>query len=397
MCVYPFSACRYAKKLIHLNKIYFLQSGLAVVHDTKVSIGDFKSGFQLLRSFGHLITKLKFDGIGLRTILHGAPQHKILMRIMGYIKLYCSKSLVELYIENCPKDGIKYMNKQFPNLELVSFNRCQLMRDTIRNYYFPKLQHLHLVNNIVEDCRCIRKYFSLLKHLEISTNYDQFACDFKKRSITCALAGNPQIQSLRISRGWDAAFLFKASKYLQNIQQLELVNEEYYTLDYCKHFLKSFKGKIHLKNVRKFSMFMFSNKVQIVPEPKIPFSFEQLCEFVIKTDFRLDEHFYRFLKKHPTIIKITLTQEEPFVFKYIRSEIKLKIATALPLLEEIDFFLQRFTIDEAITFMNNSKRLKTFSFTIDKQCNFGDLVACVGNKWKASINHQRYVKLELIK
>lgn len=79
------------------------------------------------------------------------------------------------------------------------------------------------------------------------------------------------------------------------------------------------------------------------------------------------------------------------------TENALQVAKALPLLSELHLELKnKFSVDEAIHFVNTLKQLKTFHFELEDQFEFDNFCVKLGNEWNVSIEVKYFGKFTVL-
>lgn len=98
----------------------------------------------------------------------------------------------------------------------------------------------------------------------------------------------------------------------------------------------------------------------------LPFVFPKLESIYIDyPNDLLNEHFYNFIEKHPTIRKIRIRNGckfESFDHYRFSNVLVSRLETSLPSLTEIELQFYTITTDQVISFVNRFKSLKIFCF-----------------------------------
>lgn len=100
---------------------------------------------RLLRSFGHLISKLSTEHIQqLNSRRHGSDE---IFVVLSYINEYCSESLteIEFYRINWV-EASTWMKKPFKNIECIKFGRCIFNETNAKiDCWFPSVRHVYFL------------------------------------------------------------------------------------------------------------------------------------------------------------------------------------------------------------------------------------------------------------
>lgn len=369
-----FIRLKYGKRLVKLEDYTHFENGLTVETDDKIYIKDVKTCLRYLRCFGHLMAKLTFH---IRSKSNSSY-------IGEYLSEYCANTLNEITFEI----GIWHdFSKPFSNVHKVRFvDHCHLTKKQSRfNEWFPQMRILEFVGKTeIVDRKCIANHFPHLEHLAI----EEFQ-KFSDENLLNAIRLNPNLKSLRLHWNWQANVLRTVSEQLPKLESLQI--------DCYVEEASNFVGDpIHFENVKKLKILFFrkfdcSGRFRGTNSlPKIPLTFVALKEFSLQADFRLDERFFDFITKHPTITRLNLKVDR--VCNQIFSD-KMKIGRALPLLTDVNFNHCRFSVSAAIRFLDEFKMIDTFSFTLSDLNQFDNLQTRLTERWQATIDFFAGVKL----
>lgn len=375
---------RYSEKKIWLHKPRLSINRKLHVYSENIMIEDLKTCLQILRCFGDLIGKLEIteeevssdweftEKFGINQIIHNA--------IMTYVNDFCSKSLKQFALVMVPKSALNQLKKPFVALETLQLFSCCLSKNLLSlDVLFPNLQNLSLNFNKVDDATIIQEHWPHLKLFEV--NIDRW--NIQQKHVEEMLRVNPKLQSLKISSGWDADILKSVSKFLQFIECLEIGN----------HFggFTGFDGDvIHFTTLKRLKMSLIGTEPG--PMCTLPLSFQQLEELSIETNYELDETFFAFLRKNPTIKKLDI----PALRTPILQVERFKSSKEFVNLTEL--YSNRFTFnaDTAIDFISECKSLKKFHFKVESPEEYDDLLIQLHSGWHVSIDEHLFVQLELI-
>lgn len=377
---------RYGAKKVWLNKPRLLTQQKLCVYSANIIIEDVKTSLRILRSFGGLITKLEItenkvssdweftDKFGVYQIIYNT--------IMSYVNQFCAKTLKEFALVMVPKTALNQLKNPFISLKTLNLFSCHLSKELLPlDELFPNIQNLILNFNEIDDATVIEEHWPCLKHFEV--NIDRH--NIQKKHVEEILCLNPQLQSLKISSGWDADILRSASKFLQLIECLEIGN----------HFggFSTFTGDmIHFIKLKTLKISIIGT--QPGPLCTIPLSFEQLEDFTLETNHEINETFFEFLRQNPTINKLTI----PALSDKIQTLENDRFEFSKELINLIELDLNRFTFNanQAIGFISELKSLKKFQFKIDTCDEYDNLLVELNSGWQASIDCYPFVNLEYI-
>ncbi|XP_055296439.1 uncharacterized protein LOC129565504 [Sitodiplosis mosellana] len=344
-----------------------------------IDINDLRTGLKCLRCFGAQISEM---------VLYRFQEDvsEFDLHIIAYINEYCAEAITRIGVRNCSEDGLKYFTTPFTKVEDVYLQSCSAEKEWIKRV-FPKVRELKLCPSMCSTLLyngCTASHFPRLEHLEISssTTRENIAC---RKNVMATLRLNPQLKTLRVRQlctPIDLTFFQESSGFLQNLENLELT--------FSFHFFHNFNGAmVHLKSVKHLEIYGFD-----IPEvhPIIPFSFDKLESLSLSSYGPLDERFYEFIEKHPSIKELKITNRFPNEEALHRWR---GIAKVLPLLQsEMDFSWIKFSVEEALDFMQMFKSLKSFRFGLNQHSDYQHLQMRLNVGWLVSINEYNIVQLE---
>ncbi|XP_055304290.1 uncharacterized protein LOC129569476 isoform X1 [Sitodiplosis mosellana] len=342
------------------------------IDTSTISIRNMIACLKLLRHFGHLLTNLSinFD--------ESMPAH--CAEVERYIHDNCAESLVEIDFGYAQQSTFSTIKKPFSKIEKVSFSDSELGKEICEfNKWFPNMRHLHFnMCDTIADLRCIEKPIPNLKHLELHIN----GCDkgFQKLNVLECLRLNQNLQIFALSNSFDGTFFELASRYLQNLQHLQINTSQ-------ESYFHNVDSRIRFENV-KF-LFIVSSRNEIIP--KIPFTYGRLEMFnIIAGGIQSNDEFFR----NHSLKKLKLAARYYSQSFEIIGE-KLQLAKALPQLTEFSA-TSVFSVDEAIAFANECPMLKLFEFKLSTQSEYDDLESRFTrhSEWNASIKHPLIIQLQ---
>lgn len=345
-----------------------------------ISLNDLKSIFQILRNFGHLISKINFD------LLSSEISRQTRIYIIDYVNYYCHESLNEIFIVMMNQDFLKCFKKPFIRVKTVTILSGFLMQKNSLVWSFPKMQNLEIMlESYATISESIVNHFPYLKHFKISEEkqsclWERLGClmlpenykeDERIESFKAFLKLNPQLEHLYMGIKMEADFkiLQVFGEREQNPKSLVLQLPKYPNVT-----------KIHLKNIENLSICR-AEKERIIFE--IPFLCDKLESFEIDLDGQSDEYIYQFCHDNPTIRKLKFGHtpiSRDFNINYLR------LSQSLPFLEEMTVFYGKLSADEALHVLTQFKCLKYFCFCYLQDIDYQQLESRL-HDWKISINN----------
>lgn len=109
----------YRKKTIFLRIMFARSIDLLEISDQKIEINDLKRSLQLIRCFGHLISKLEYD-----YSIDTFPKRR--SEVDAYINEYCAQSLIQIEFFTITEQVFEHLKTSFENVKSVGFNYCTL-------------------------------------------------------------------------------------------------------------------------------------------------------------------------------------------------------------------------------------------------------------------------------
>lgn len=213
---------------------------------------------QLLKSFGHLIGKLK--------VLYLQDYHRYNREFEQAIIKYSLKYVTELKLVKADKFAFCHIERPLIKVTKVVLSGCVVGRFIIEfNKWFPNAQSLELFDITLyslTDVVCIEQKFTKLEHLAVA-NPNKFMDDsdsseqnirisptlISTENLQVAIRLNPQLRSLKLKDSYPgfeitSTLLEYISKNLPLLDELAL----FVTPDYDRYFQRQ---KVHFPNLRK--------------------------------------------------------------------------------------------------------------------------------------------------
>lgn len=353
-------ARKFGKKKFRLHVNATEPNFPSAVSEDFVNIYKLKTMLQLLRCFGHFITKLQI----VKVLPHRNPQNYVLQ----YMVEYCSNTLIELSLNHI--DQFDSM-KSLPKVEIVEIE-CNLTTKINFNKWFPVMRRLDLkLNNLggFFNCVIIEKHFPQLEEFGFMCQYK-----VKLKPIQRFLRKNPQLRSFKMSWAYSPTFYRYASK-LPQLNHLQLCGYPYQ--------FSFFSGnEIHFKTVNKLELFFSTDDGWHRRVFDMKFLFERLEEITLHLDRNDWGDLTNFFQRHPTIVKVTLLSNNVHA---IDEDILTGMVQVLPMLSELHIFTKTFPVNDLLRMITRFN-LVTYGFDIDDPQDFIDLKVRLGIEWQAIID-----------
>lgn len=317
-----------------------------------------KRTFQMLRCFGHMISKLGVNMQGNRSVDKLELLDFHYGHLIFYIKQYCGESLTEItFLDTPPCGSLHHFVKPFANIHTVGVQSSDLANASLIKL-FPKMQRLKYHCQKITDFASIESDALNLEHLEIVPK-ENWKTEESFRNFRLS----QQLQSLAVPF---IALYQGMHETLPNLQHL-IVKKMPRNIDTSIKF--------HFKTVKKLEIFSDSLFSMV-------FSFDKLEEIILNyyTEcLRYDNHdqLYDFIHEHPTIKKFEIR------ICMQLTEVNLsKLINLLPLVEEFHVSC-KFSVHDVIRFMNGKKTLKNISIYLINGSNIeiADVQKRLNDKW----------------
>lgn len=314
---------------------------------------------RLLRSFGHLILKQNIK----LWCYENPSSYKIMFK---HLNQYCHKSTSDITFSRISK--YSSMKQPFYKAETVCFDQCQFSSTLYPlNKFFPNVRNLCMDGSFGKS-KHIAAHFPHLNQLEIKGGHMAFRCKPQVKMLRM----NPQIRRLILDTIYDKTLLPFAGEHLQFLEHIHI-----FCLGYnFKHFGDK---TVNFKRLKELKI-TEANKLT-----KIPISsncLEVLSLHFWDTRFDNMDILIDFLKKHPTISKISLTSDDNMV--KTSKEPLIGLIETLSSMEEIDISMLKMSVNHVIQVLNHCKVLKKLCFKVENTFDFDRLRARLGVKWQVA-------------
>lgn len=356
------------------------------VWDTSIKIYDLKMTFQLLRSFGQMITELELVyGPWFEKDRHSQEYHHIL----SYIYEFCAESLSKVSFSPLIWE---YLEKPFLNVEDVTIHQS-FSETSDLNTIFPKLHDLRFLDRL---CSRYNNLSVVSVHCP-NLHSIVFPLGSANKAFSDVLLSNSHIKSLEI---------FNVG--VKNFSCLNYVKDTLRSLESLDiHFdndLFENCDPIYFKTLKRLKVINYPIHTWELPD--IPLLSDQLKEFILEGDSLYCHSFYDFLSQNPTIEKLIFNQGFYSTVKYrtLRGIVRgiyffldiVRLKNALPSLKEIVFIPKCFylPVSFAISYMEKFDSLNKFSFHSHRDCENEFIARCYK---RICENDAKFFTLERIK
>lgn len=344
-----------------------------------LTINGLYTSLRFVRCFGSVISRMKMN----------ATEYCHDTKLIRYVNEFCAKSLIELELTGWMSQPIgsivlAEIHKPFEKIEQISIKCCLLDDDLMMiNKWFPQLKHLYLKSNVIVDSRFIAAHFPYLENFQYYKN-DYLLHNLELNQIEDFIHLNPQLKALELDEVLDIKLLRYIGESLNRLENLKIGYSFYTDPTIFKDF--SDIAMIRFKSVKKLSI-----SVPGIME-EMPFSFDQLEDFTtfeLISDILLD-----FLKKHPSITKLTFNNSD------LSEEDISQAIKVLPSLSNLDV-ATLFSANEVIPYMiqlKQFKKLKKFTFEIEDKHQVNYLQTKLDQEWSTgNSNESRGIRVTLIR
>lgn len=341
-----------------------------------ISCAHLKRALQILRCFGHLLSKLDVC-MDNREFVGNVDS---LDHLRFYINKYCTERLSSIAITGEYNDSLNSFTIPSENVQQVCVKTSDL-KDVSLVQLFPNMRRLTYRFSQPTDFADIEKHFPNLEHLEILSKDIEEAEECIR-----IMRLNPQLRSLSIPFIANAAYLEEINRSLPNLQYLGL------------NYLFTRPDSIiihHFKHVKTF--YTTPNESPNFFKP--PISFDGLQELNVMftncinyrnryTPEQCSEEFYDFIRENPSIIRLKVLG--------LMQISMAKLMNILPLIEEAHLH-SYYSIDEIVGFIKKKKTLKKIQFHAAAYPNIeiSDILARLNDEWYGFKSYTDFLLIKL--
>lgn len=360
-------ADRYMKPIhkIHEKKLIIENTNInEIVISDKIHIGQYEIALKFLRIFGHLITKMEFNGDKFYTYQ--------IMAIGHSIAHHCSNSLVELEINHGDDYLISDSARIFSKVTTLSLWMHKYLDRFQLNRIYPKLESLNLIGDSIEYKSLAQQYAHLTSfrvHLFASRSHDS--------AVEKILRENPQIRSLHLTTLPSVDLLQFISKHLRDLDSLSVETTPFGFPEPPNS--NGTRQTIHFESVKHFQI-EIKGRARSPPEV-FPITFQQLksCEIIAAS---LDGIPKKLIEQNVGLKSLSI----PATTKgHAFSQILEFLTLSLHDLEEINVsWSSNVHEEETLRLMTQFDRLRKIGFTVWDDSNRIALMRIIPTNWKVT-------------
>lgn len=311
-----------------------------------IKISDLESAADLLKAFGHLISKLALQ-FEYQSKTCSFSEKAQTQQILSYVNNYTRDSLVmfEINVSGCNVDIFSEINNPFKNARNVSFHITQSvgkLNDTRLNETFPRVEQLNLNLEKVTDLQFMNGTFKNVKQIYITAALFDKSVEIV---FTNFFQMNPNITHLTIVSPTKKALLI-INTYLKQLEELHILRELREGPS-CVNY--------HFSSIKRLILQFSAGKCF---PPKTTLFGPRLEEITLSCDANnKNEDYFKFLYSYPQIKKLSAGVK-------LNDTSLQKLIGKLPKLSEASLdFGNDVTLDNIIHFITNtSKSLNILTF-----------------------------------
>lgn len=331
---------------------------LSIGNGSAIEHHDFDVILDILKEFGHLISKLTLDYDSVD------EHHRSLLN--QQINKFCAKSLTDIELIQCNENDFSEFQEPFEKVESVQMNFGHLMNATSRfDRLFPSVRRLDLGGMHFVHPDFVEHHF---EHLELLAMESLEKGNL--RSVERRLQLNPQLKHVSLFRcNWNLLKII--SETMPDLESLELNG--------FNDFSNYAGNDIHFEQLKIFRFQKFSGVSKTIQ--KIPLVFGNLEE--ISCSKPMDK-WLEIIIQNKHLKEVTTG--------VINNRQLFQIVEELPELEDFTTGYSAYdSTGNVVRFMNKGKHLRKVSFW---QSNFNspnEIVEQLGNKWRFQVEGGRFV------
>lgn len=189
-----------------------------VVSGQKLVINHYRTILNVLKHFGHIVSKLHIT-------YTSTYEEMDITEISKFVNVYCCETLTELYIDSFQMNFFENMPNPFKVLTKLSIKgEFQAFDGQLKiEELFPVVHDLTLLPIFIPNGAAIHRRFSNLEILHVHIWQMKNSLRFTQDDVEALLRKNPQIRCVRFNY-CTRPFLKTVNKILPNLVQLEIDN-----------------------------------------------------------------------------------------------------------------------------------------------------------------------------
>lgn len=184
-----------------------------ITSPAEIHVGDVKSSLQLLRCFGHSISRIAINRNESKINHPKDCANVAFSRILLYVNEFCSESLTKINIQGGASCRIDRLENAFVKVETVHICNCEISNEVQLSALFPQVRRMYLYGIQITDWKSIGGNFSRLDDLKvyrIRLNKTEFEI-FNSKYCAAILKSNPKLKVINDSPVPTVCLLFDIS------------------------------------------------------------------------------------------------------------------------------------------------------------------------------------------
>lgn len=368
---YIIEACGFNEKKIHLTNIKSTSSVAIRIEPNEIFLEDFDLILRVIRSFGHIISRLVFN-----SATFNSDQVKIIGK---YIDKYCSPSLREFILS----DGITSPFSNWQN----AFERCESMEfQNLINHNqlslkrtFPRLHRLFIKTTKSSNLSFLEHNLPHLQHITLDLN--EPTSNAMRSALKNFLFSNNQLRLFEMQSPVSATFLSFVNTALTQLHSLVLTIQP---SDYSSHELDD---KLNFATVATLKLRVIGGDIMF---SHFPITFDRLRSLHLSCDV-FDINAMKFVTQNKHLISLIIDDD---TLDYTRW---LRLIDSLPELTEITATVRQTFLDSDAdnTTLMTHKHLQRFTIGLNHLSDQQTWIKSMPKIWKlidtATIERQQLI------
>lgn len=311
----------------------------------------------IIRLFGHLITKIQINAEHINTIE--------MEKITDIINTNCFSSLLSIALLET-KESLRNWTNTFPNVENITISNVRDYIDMEIHRVFPNIQFMKLTLPSTYNSSILDHQY---KHLEYFEYYEHIVSEASHLAFEDFLRRNQQIRSLITNKPLKKASFEIIRDNLIELETIGLTNYPFFSLH------NEIDEVIHLKNVKNVIFYAFQTLDGVTNE--LPLSFDRLETMHLYT-FSISDDFLRMIIEQSGLKMLAIP------WCNIEMNQLLPMVTALEKMEKI---VVKYTskdetsINDLWNVLGQGKQLKFVDIVLGSEADRDELIAIIPDGW----------------
>lgn len=315
-----------------------------------------------LRNFGHLISKLEYNGFNANKSAGNLME--------GAINEYCGDALIEISCVNFDGATMNEWKTPFENVENVAFGSGSMKSHVFSrlNEIFPKLRRLSLIRLVAHEKSFIEQHYPYLEYLELFYITPVHSIDIEQ-----LIASNRQLKTLHLSNELETESPTFLRGKLPELEELSFILSKTNQFGDCK--------PTYLPHVRRLKIESQSSDYR---EPEhFPFILPELEELELTLTKDIDQWIWI-----QVITQMDSLRKLKIVAGSFTTEQWTTIIDILSSLEEITVEISDFMPGSIIEAMENHESLQMATFGYMSDINRQYFCDKINPNWKLTSEHR---------